>query len=374
VTTRLTVAFVSAAIFLAASPPSVQAVTPPAPTYACSPPAIATAASCDSWHTGPVTLKWQWDNFSSTPDNTDGNSCADRTFTDDTAATSVTCRVLSNDDQTPNQTTATVHVDQTAPDITAAIPDRPPDFNGWWNHPIAFTFTETDATSGPAGCETASVSGAQSAVLGTCRDNAGNVASRAFPVAYDAKPPSITRVHATPGNKQAGLEWSTSPDVTRTDVTRSPGVGTAPSTLVYSGSGKSFVDTGVDNGTRYRYTVVAFDQAGNTASATGSARPEPWIGLLPPHGSKFKSLPVLHWPRVAGASYYNVQLYRGKRKVYTTWPNRNKLRLRRVVRFKGRPISLGRGGYRWYVWPGIGARSAHNYGDLAGQSTFRMLR
>src|SRR5438105_7322170 len=42
--------------------------------------------------------------------------------------------------------------DATLPAITGAVPSRPPDFNGWYNHPVSFLFTGTDATSGLESC------------------------------------------------------------------------------------------------------------------------------------------------------------------------------------------------------------------------------
>jgi hypothetical protein len=349
---------------------SAAHAAPEAPTYGCSPPAIATAASCAAWHTGPVTLKWQWDNFGSTPDNTGGNSCDNQKFTDDTAGTSVTCRVVSDFDMTASQTTVTVHIDQTPPNVTGLTPSRPADFNGWWNHPVRFTFAGSDATSGLAVCDPVTFSGPGTVVAGTCRDNAGNAGSRSFPAQYDATPPSLTRVRATPGNGDAALSWITSSDVVRVEVRRSPGDAGATSSVVYAGAGKSLVDAGLNNGTRYRYTITAFDQADNAATAARSARPQAWNGLQPAHGARLKRLPMLRWPKVNGATYYNVQLYRGKQKVFTTWPKGTQVSLRRHVRFNGHDVTLGRGRYRWYVWPGLGKRSEHRYGDLAGQSTF----
>ena len=36
--------------------------------------------------------------------------------------------------------------------MTGATPDRQPDANGWYNHPVGFGFAGTDATSGLADC------------------------------------------------------------------------------------------------------------------------------------------------------------------------------------------------------------------------------
>jgi hypothetical protein len=360
---------VAATLFVLVLSSPAHAATPPPPSYGCSPPALPTQESCNAWHTGPVTLTWDTHPLVAKP--VDESNCSQQVFNKDTADTAVTCEVESlDDDNSTNDATAHIHVDQTPPKVTEATASRPADFNGWWNHPVGFTFSGSDATSGLAVCDPVTFSGPGGMVAGTCRDNAGNAATRGFAVAYDATPPSLTRVLATPGNGDAALAWSASSDVVRAEVRRSPGVAGATSSVVFSGAGNSLFDTGVTNGTRYRYTVTVFDQADNIATTTRSVKPQVWIGLRPAHGARLKHPPMLRWPKVNGATYYNVQLYRGKRKVFSTWPKGTQLRLRRNVRFNGHDVTLGRGRYRWYIWPGLGKRSEHRYGDLAGQSTF----
>ena len=79
---------------------------------------------------------------------------------------------------------------------------------------------------------------------------------------------------------------------------------------------------------------------------------------------------MLAWRKVQGASYYNVQLYRGNRKILSLWPNRTSFRLPKTWSFEGRSYLLAAGRYRWYVWPGLGPRSKQRYGALLGSSTF----
>ena len=89
-------------------------------------------------------------------------------------------------------------------------------------------------------------------------------------------------------------------------------------------------------------------------------RPAPWVD----------SPPLLIWRRVAGAAYYNVQLYRGEQKILSSWPVRNRLALRSAWSFEGRRHELSPGRYRWYVWPGFGPRSSARYGKPVGASSF----
>jgi hypothetical protein len=92
--------------------------------------------------------------------------------------------------------------------------------------------------------------------------------------------------------------------------------------------------------------------------------------LSPTAGSRVTKPPLLVWRRVARAKYYNVQIYRGRVKVFTGWPTRARLQLKSHWKFQGRARNLNPGTYRWYVWPGYGSPAARRYGVLLGQSTF----
>ncbi|HEX9351315.1 MAG TPA: hypothetical protein VF877_08590, partial [Gaiellaceae bacterium] len=91
---------------------------------------------------------------------------------------------------------------------------------------------------------------------------------------------------------------------------------------------------------------------------------------LPRDGVVVKAPPLLMWEGVPKASYYNVQLYYGGRKVLSAWPNKTKLRTTRSWAYEARRYELKSGLYRWYVWPGFGSRSQAHYGQLLGQGTF----
>jgi hypothetical protein len=67
---------------------------------------------------------------------------------------------------------------------------------------------------------------------------------------------------------------------------------------------------------------------------------------------------------VNGATYYNVQLFRGKKKILSRWPKSTHLQLPARWTFNGRVMRLTPGSYRWYVWPGFGKRAAKRYGRL----------
>jgi hypothetical protein len=80
--------------------------------------------------------------------------------------------------------------------------------------------------------------------------------------------------------------------------------------------------------------------------------------------------PLLRWMPVRGARYYNVQLFRGARKVLSAWPKRPRYQIKSHWTQLGTRQRLRRGRYRWYVWPGFGARPKARYGDLIGGRAF----
>jgi hypothetical protein len=121
-------------------------------------------------------------------------------------------------------------------------------------------------------------------------------------------------------------------------------------------------------GVSYTYTVTARDQAGNTTVRTVSIIAGP-RAPAPSSKPRLTAPPLLRWKPVRGASYYNVQLYRGT-KILTLWPARASLRLKRAWRFDRRFYRLTPGRYRWYVWPGFGSRAAARYGSLIGHGRF----
>jgi hypothetical protein len=134
---------------------------------------------------------------------------------------------------------------------------------------------------------------------------------------------------------------------------------------------------------RHTFRVRAIDPAGNVDPApvvyrwtigAATRRAKASSALLGPQaGARVTSPPLLRWRRVARASYYNVQLYRGRVKLLSTWPIRTRLQLRARWTYLGRQRRLTPGTYQWYVWPGYGRPAARNYGRLLGQSTFTVI-
>jgi hypothetical protein len=311
-------------------------------SYTCDP----APADCTGWYREPVRLTW------SIPPEYDTEGCDNRTYSTDTAGTDNHCRATSG--SVVVDTTVTVRVDQTAPVVAGAAPERPPDHDGWYTAPVEVRFTGTDETSGLAGCTTVTYRGPDSAgasLFGACTDVAGNASGpAAFPLRFDATPPAV-RVTRSVGDRRVRLRWTVSPDAVAVAVTR------GAKTVHRGGSG--FTDGKVRNGTRYAYRVTATDAAGNVGVADVSARPGRRL-LAPAPRAVTGARPVLRWTPVRGARYYNVQLFRRGRKVLSRWP--------RTARYH--VPKLARGTYAWYVWPGKGPRRANRYGALIGHRRF----
>ena len=104
------------------------------------------------------------------------------------------------------------------------------------------------------------------------------------------------------------------------------------------------------------------------------ALPNATLLRSPKDGARLKKPPKLVWVRNSEAAYYNVQLFRGSVKLLSTWPVKPVLTLERAWKYQGRTYSLTPGVYRWYVWPGFGARAAVDYGEMLGFSSFQIIR
>lgn len=353
-----------------AAPSKSPAAGDPGLTYICSPPVPPTQSTCGGWHNAPITIVWVWDK-----NVADGN-CPNQVLSKDSngSAPLASCTVEAYDHSTTETVRAFVKIDRTPPTIVSAIPNRAPDSGSWFNHAVGFTFSGTDATSGVASCDTVTFAGPGAQVAGGCHDVAGNYGTGAFPVNYDNTPPILERAKAAAGNASTTLTWTASPDTVTTQIMRTPGKRGRRSTVVYAGNGRRFHDRDLTNGRLYRYTVTAFDQAGNPTSKRVAARPRVSLGLKPARGVRLKHAPRLRWPAVGGATYYNVQLFRGSVKEFSAWPSHAHLKLHRRWTFLGRHFRLAPGRYRWYVWPGYGSRAAHRFGSFIGQSTFVILR
>jgi hypothetical protein len=182
----------------------------------------------------------------------------------------------------------------------------------------------------------------------------------------------VAAVRATVGSRSVVVRWRTpaDPDFLRVEMTRSSRG--QRERVVYAGSGETFTDRTVRNGVRYVYRLRSFDRTGNASSGVQfAATPKALRLFSPPPNARVSAPPLLRWVAVRGARYYNVQLYRGKTKVLSTWPRANRLQLRARWTFpRGRTQRLVPGVYHWFVWSGRGSRARPSYGPLLGRNSF----
>jgi hypothetical protein len=330
-------------------------------------PVVTGTLGANGWYVSNVTVQWDI-----APPGYSVDGCFVGTISDE-GHTHIACTVTWTDPAVSLTYQLDIYIDKTPPTV-GAVPSRPPDANGWYDKPVSFTFTGTDATSGVASCSSASYGGPDNAnvsVSGTCTDNAGNVGKGAYGFSYDSTSPTIGPVTGKHGNRSVSLAWTASADTTLCQVTRTGGPGNQTK-VVYQGTADAFLDKGLRAAAKYQYTVIAYDEAGNTATniltvtATGRL-------LNPVPGQRVTSPPHLAWLAAKGASYYNVQLIRGKR-ILSAWPARTSLKLRGSWTFHGHRYRLRPGVYRWYVWPGFGKRKQAHYGRLLGSNSFVYAR
>lgn len=179
-------------------------------------------------------------------------------------------------------------IDQTPPRVTGT-PDRSPDHNGWYNHPLTVTWTGDDGTgSGVASCDAPSTytspDSATVSVTGHCSDEAGNLGSGSYgPFPYDATKPTVSAV-LTPASL-ASTGWHNiatgAPTVSFLCSDATSGIdGSCPSSYTFP------------EGQNLSHFASVSDKAGNTNSAGVSGIN---VDLTPPTCTVTMT-PITIWP------------------------------------------------------------------------------
>jgi hypothetical protein len=282
-----------------------------------------------------------------------------------TTGARATCTLTFIDDRPPvSFPTTLLKIDRDPPTAVSANFARAPDFNGWYNHPVAATWQGRDATSGISSCSAVAYGGPDqggAAISGGCTDNAGNSAAAPLSINYDATAPVLQKL-TVEGRSASDLVLWTSSSPSDTAVVQRWPRGGKEQPVVFRGAGGSFMDRKVAPGLEYTYAVQTFDQAGNASKRLVVAGLPKVLTLQKlPYVPRVSEQPILRWPAVRGARYYNVQLYRGSKRVFAAWPAKNHLGLPAKWKWAGKWRQLGPGRYRWYVWAGIGRRSFAHY-------------
>lgn len=345
-----------------------------ATTAAASTPTISYSidgvSGTNGWYRGSthgdnVVVHW-----SVSLDATSTNCLAAITVPGPTGGTTLSCWA-QNSDGRASAVTREIKIDATPPTVTAHL-SRRPDFHGWYDHPVTLHWTGADATSGIASCTKVTYKGPDNgaaAVNGGCTDRAGNSTNSPVPLAYDATPPTLRKVREQTTAAGAALSWESTSTSDRIVVRRAVRGHKKHSTM-FDGSGAGFADKTTHPGTQYVYFVQSFDEAGNASRVVPVVSQ---VKILALRKSRYLPIaaanPVLRWRRIGGADYYNVQLYRGSKRIYSAWPTGRQIGLQTGWNWSGHHYSLSPGPYRWFVWAGFGPRRLAQY-HIVGSTRF----
>ncbi len=193
----------------------------------------------------------------------------------------------------------------------------------------------------------------------------------------DPPPGNVTGVKARLQQRGSTLAiyWKNPADADfdRIEITRTPGKNGSEQSLVYRGRGTSARPSGLVAGREYQFVIRAVDRAGHRASGiavivVGKSQ----FLLTPREGVTLDRAPIFRWLAVKTASYYNLQLFKGKRKLGSWWPTETRFKLPKTWTYDGKTYEFTGGAYSWYLWPGFGPLAKADYGDMLGQSTFKV--
>ncbi len=235
-------------------------------------------ANADGWNNATVTVHF-------TAKDDDGGSGVDVTsVTGDvtvSAETAATGQVVKGEayDLAGNKGTdsVTVKLDKTAPTISGAIVSGTKGANGWYTGPVMVRFTCSDALSDIATCPAdvvLNVGGADQSATGKAVDKAGNEASSTVGgISIDSTKPGI----AIKGIANGGVYTLGAVPAASCEATDAlSGVDANGCRVSVTGGTANGVGT-------FTYTATATDNAGNTATETGSYTVAySWAGFLQP--------------------------------------------------------------------------------------------
>jgi hypothetical protein len=355
----------AAAVFLL---PAGASGRPELPSVGTITPIIYGTQGANGWYVTNVTVNWV---IQPVP-YLQSEGCNARTVVADTVGMGMACHVWWADGDV--SVNITIRRDATPPTVTPVL-SRPPDANDWYNHALTIGFAGSDPISGIESCTQqatyASPDNPNASVSGSCRDRAGHQTAASAGFKYDATAPALGQLSVKPGNRKAHLRWKAPDDVSAVVLVRSPGLKGAAESVVFRGTGlaKGYTDRGLRPGRNYGYRLTATDAAANAATKTLEFRARGAL-LFPAPGERVSRPPLLVWTPAKRASYYNVTISRGGRRIFSAWPLRSRLRVPRAWTYNGRRYKLRPGTYHWYVWPGRGPLSAGDYGSMLGASTF----
>jgi hypothetical protein len=161
-------------------------------THQCGTADVSSAG----WYGNPVFVSWHWNTGSAT------GGCQSQLLSQNQNWSGLPVSELPTSlycDTTGGTGSYRIQIEISNPTASAGT-SRPPDSNGWYNHPVSVVFGGR-AFSGIAFCTTpityAGPDRSTAEVGGRCVDNAGKAAGAGIPLHYDATPPAITSAKPT---------------------------------------------------------------------------------------------------------------------------------------------------------------------------------
>jgi hypothetical protein len=213
------------------------------------------------------------------------------------------------------------------------------------------------------------------------------------PPTENTPPANPTGLTGKGGDRRATLKWTNPKDSDFAAVEIERGTNAAFSsanatgTVVYHGTGTSYIDKGLTNDVSYRYVVHSLDKNGNKSQGVGiNITPHFQPLRTPADGARLAAIPKKFvWTRDPKATYYNLQLFLGgtlllqsttaePRKILSTWTNGPSFNFKSPWKWEGKSYKIAKGTYTWYVWPGYGARADVKYGPQMGPATFQITK
>jgi hypothetical protein len=341
--------------------------TPPSVTAA-----LARGPDVEGWYTSPVAATFSGDGGPSGI-----SSCTSGTYSGPDGPAVTLSGSCTDGAGNTGSATVTIKYDSTPPTVAPA-PERPPDANGWYNRPVKVGFAGQDAGAGVRECSApvtyAGPDASPARFVGQCRDAVGHLSAPVtFELRYDATRPARPTVEARRTSAAVSLSWKMQRDTVRVEVLRSSGKTGRKATVLYSGKAQKHRDRTAKAASRYWYEVRLYDEAGNVASRTVAVAPATGI-LAPATGAVVRRAPLVRWAPVRKARFYNVQVWRRRSKLLTSWPSVPRLRLSDSWTFVGKRQRLVNGRYEIFVWPAFGTVKEPRYGKLIGRVSFVVKR
>ena len=239
---------------------------------------------------------------------------------------------------------------------------------------VTVSFAGTDATSGIAACTAptryAGPDLPKAAVVGACRDAAGNAAEAGQAFQYDATAPKlpVAKAEVEKGVRRSSGSARRTPCSSSSSARLASTAGRRPSSIEATARASPTGPSATASATATRSGRATW--RGTWSQKAVTANVDLPALYRPAAGAVVHAPLVLSWEAVKGATFYNVQLYRNKVKVLTFWPRDADLPHRQDVALRRQAPAARAGQVRLVRLGREGDRAKPQYGKLLGSNSF----